>query len=575
MAPSRRGRRRGVIATALRQSIETAANSTPPLSGSNHPSKRSNISLEPGETDDPQIQGLETPARQTYALVLGEEMLVPQTYDPETYDPERRMPWTPEPEPYDPETYAAWGWKQFGDDWYELRKIMLQERNIHLQYDQVYKERQRALRIMEHKIERRPFEPRGGWMWDEGWKRLWARLAKELGIEIPASPTPSKDKDDTDTDLSGYNTYAPTPEPREPTPILDDPWEELELNRRRFHWDEERYQFERIFLKEALIDGARTRHEDEPGDRQAREKREVMESFRYVDPSRFSLEQRRFQDHIDLPKKGWTQEEINAMYDAEAAMYEWRQKNPAPKGSGDFGKAVTPGEGAASDSWLRKHNAAWIRFYGELPLKGSGRFGMAATQEEEDAKEIWRKNIHARVSSRQPREAQAGIIGDASTSEVASNPRISSPRQTNNVLYQTRSGRITKNAPTYAESSPRDRRRRPSEPDMLEELGDNTRAASQRRNRQRKTYKKERASRRLAGELPEYGMLPGQGEAEPLYKATLRQPSNTRRTSTSGPRSGRLSKNPTAVRSEKPQGIVKPRRAGTSRPKRPAKGSKG
>lgn len=99
--------------------------------------------------------------------------------------------------------------------------------------------------------------------------------------------------------------YAPTPEPREPTPLPDDPWEELELDRRRFHWDDERYQFERIFLKEALVDGARTRHEDEPGDRQAREKREVMESFRYVDPTRFSMEQHHFQDHIDLPKKGW------------------------------------------------------------------------------------------------------------------------------------------------------------------------------------------------------------------------------------------------------------------------------
>jgi len=92
----------------------------------------------------------------------------------------------------------------------------------------------------------------------EGWKRLWARLSKELGIESPASPTPSKENDDTDTDLSGYNTYAPTPEPREPTPLSDDHWERLEYDRRRFQWDEKRYQFERIFLKEALIDAARS-----------------------------------------------------------------------------------------------------------------------------------------------------------------------------------------------------------------------------------------------------------------------------------------------------------------------------
>lgn len=55
-------------------------------------------------------------------------------------------------------------------------------------------------------------------MHDAGWKRLWARLSKGLGIpRNPTSPTPSKKDDDSDTDLSGYNTYPPTPESREPT----------------------------------------------------------------------------------------------------------------------------------------------------------------------------------------------------------------------------------------------------------------------------------------------------------------------------------------------------------------------
>jgi len=62
-------------------------------------------------------------------------MLVPQTYDPDTYNPDDRMPWTPEPEPYDPDTYTAWGRKHFGDDWYELRRNMLEETNIYRQYD--------------------------------------------------------------------------------------------------------------------------------------------------------------------------------------------------------------------------------------------------------------------------------------------------------------------------------------------------------------------------------------------------------------------------------------------------------
>jgi hypothetical protein len=46
----------------------------------------------------------------------------------------------------------------------------------------------------------------------------------------------------------------------------DDPWEILELNRKRMHWDEERYQFERVFLKASLIDKARNKREDEEGD---------------------------------------------------------------------------------------------------------------------------------------------------------------------------------------------------------------------------------------------------------------------------------------------------------------------
>lgn len=70
-------------------------------------------------------------------------------------------------------------------------------------------------------------------------------------------------------------------------------------------------------------------------------------------------------------------------------MAEWLQKNPALGGSGDFGEAATADEQAASDSWSQRHSVAFVRFYGELPLKGSGRFGLAATQEEEDAKQIW------------------------------------------------------------------------------------------------------------------------------------------------------------------------------------------
>ncbi|CAJ2508216.1 Uu.00g094020.m01.CDS01 [Anthostomella pinea] len=442
----------------------------------------------------------------------------------------RECPGPPESEPpYDADAYAAWGRERFGEEWYQSRNTMLEERDIY-RYDPVYKERQKALRVMEHKVERRPFEPglRAGGIHDPGWKRLWARLSKDLGIEMHTSPTPSKGSGDSETDLSGYDTYDPTPEPREPTPLPDDPWERPEYDRKGFNYDEERYEFEKIFLNESLIDGARTRRENEPGDRQDRERREAMESYRYVDPVRFSLERRRFQDHIDLPKKGWTHEEINAMYDAEAAMDEWKRKNPAPKGSGEFHKPVTPDERAAEDSWTLTWNAAWIRIYRGLPPKGSGPFGFSATQEEEDASNIWYKNTHARLSGQQQREALPSPIGDASASEVAAQPRVS-PRRTKSPLRQTRGGRIVKEAHTQA--LPPDRGRGPSN------LDSNIRTEPQPRNRQRKTYKKERASRRLAGQLPEYGMLLGRGEAEPLYKVD------------------KLSKRPAAVRSAKPGGV--------------------
>lgn len=107
----------------------------------------------------------------TLVSVLREKMRIPQTCDFDTYDPDKRVAWTPEPEPYDTETYAAWGRKYFGDDWFEQRKTMLEERNIcmEMNIDPVYIERQRALRILEHRVEGRPFKPVSG-VFDEGWK---------------------------------------------------------------------------------------------------------------------------------------------------------------------------------------------------------------------------------------------------------------------------------------------------------------------------------------------------------------------------------------------------------------------
>ncbi|KAI1199060.1 hypothetical protein F5X97DRAFT_137343 [Nemania serpens] len=475
MAPRTRAKRRRNNTSALDPSADAASENANQLS----------IGENTNDGRLPKNGERETLATESYVMVLGEQMLVPQAYDPDTYDPDRRMPYSSEPEPepelYDPETYTSWGRKHFGEEWYALRKTMLEERDIY-QNDPVYSERQRTLRIMEHKAERRPFKPgpRAGEMKDAGWKRMWARLSREPGIEVSRnspSPTPSKDSNDSDTDLSGYSTYPPTPEPREPTPLPDDPWERLEYNRRRFEWDGERYYFERTFLREALIDWTRTRYEDEPGDQQIREKREKKERFRWVDEPRFSLEKRRFEAYIDLPKKGWTAEQIDAAYDADVSLLEWRRKNPEPKGSGPHGQDITPVDKAATDVWLQKLDAARIRVYGELPPKGSGPGGLSATEEERGKMELWRKNTHARVSR----------------------------QKTKGVLRQTHNHRVTKNGPSHASN--------------------NIQTSPQRRNWSRKTYTKERASRRIAKMPPEYGMLVGRGKAEtPVVAKSAKSP---------------------------------------------------
>ncbi|KAI1402765.1 hypothetical protein F4819DRAFT_453317 [Hypoxylon fuscum] len=120
--------------------------------------------------------------------------------------------------------------------------------------------------------------PRFG-LGNESWKRLWLRLSKHFpsvdnrsGAESPIPPR----EPDSNSDISGYSTFSPTPESRDPTPIPDDLWELLELNRRRHDWSEEEYQFERIFCKEAIIDQDRRTREDEEGDRRRREKLEIQ-----------------------------------------------------------------------------------------------------------------------------------------------------------------------------------------------------------------------------------------------------------------------------------------------------------
>ncbi|KAK0618069.1 hypothetical protein B0T17DRAFT_601031 [Bombardia bombarda] len=77
---------------------------------------------------------------------------------------------------------------------------------------------------------------------------------------------------------SALSTFAPTLESREETPAPEDPWERLEFERKRSQYTEEVYQFEKIFLKERLIDQARREREDEGGDKKLRELLDKIQS---------------------------------------------------------------------------------------------------------------------------------------------------------------------------------------------------------------------------------------------------------------------------------------------------------
>lgn len=372
-------------------SVEPPADSAPLLSDSQNPSndrESSNTSHEPD---------------MTICMVAGVWMPVPRTYDPETYDPEGRVQWTPEPEPYDPDTYSAWGRKHFGDDWYEQRRTMLQERNMYAP-GQSYVRRQRDLRVMEHKIEGRPFRPRDGVL-DKGWQRLWARLSKDLpSVETPGTP-PSFQFNDNDNDNDPEPRLPPTPKPRVLTPEPADPWERLEWDRRTFNWDEERYQFGRVFLRECLIDKARTAREDEEGDRRARKEWEAITDLRWKNFDKYASEKAKYERRerdAELRGKGWTQEQIEAADRADAAMWEWRQENPLPRVPSIMSPPLTQEETDAYDAWLPKERAAKLRIYGELPPRTSsptGRQSLLQIQIDKEARDAWRRNIHARVSS--------------------------------------------------------------------------------------------------------------------------------------------------------------------------------
>jgi hypothetical protein len=177
-----------------------------------------------------------------------------------------------------------------------------------------------------------------------------------------------------------------------------------------------------------------------------------------------------------------------------------------------------------------------------------------------------------------------------------SQPRASplrTQKPAKDISRKTRGGRITKNtaqsqsiansgtqprqaAPAPAEAPTPDRRpkRLKQASDIVDEPDDSPQVPRKPRKRQPKVYKQERESRRLAGHLPEFGLLPKRGEPAPPCKPPLRHPSNTRNPNPLGHRSRASSKKkPIAVKGAKPQGISKSGREETNRSKRSKKQS--
>ena len=460
--------------------------------------------------------------------------------------PQGRRPWTPEPEPYDPEKYVAWGRKHYGEDWYEKRKVLFDGQDLLM-----HGMRQRNLRKMEREIEGRPIEPLCGLL-DKGWKQLYAQMSNvlpsvETGSNLASPPPADGDSNDgsEQSNISGYSTYPPTPGESQESPEPEDPWERLEWRRRHWHWTEEEYQYDRYFLKEALIDSARSRREDDERKRRHDEEWGAILRLKWTN----NREYERQKENYNLRIRGWTQEQIDASEREAAARWE-RTKEEREANDAWFRSQRTKEEREASDAWLRRERADLARLLGHQEPDPDPELGIGTKSD-------------APVS---------GSIG-------ISRPRVLPPgpqRPIKDISRKTRSGRIAKNtvqrqsvargdartrqsAPTHAEAPIRNclPKRFKEAPDTQDEpLDSTTQPQHQPRRRRRKAYEKERESRRLRGQSPEFGMLREQ-----------------RKPSSSGSRSSGLSRKPKLVKGAKPQGISKSRKA--DRPKRPAKRSRG
>ncbi|KAI0883514.1 uncharacterized protein GGS22DRAFT_190173 [Annulohypoxylon maeteangense] len=213
---------------------------------------------------------------------------------------------TPSPE-IDPESYATWGREHFGEEWYRQRSIMLNERNIFMSPDPVYKQRQSALRMLERQIEGRTFMlPHGS----DGETRLLPTTSFAT-----ASPSPMR-LDDTSPDTStDTDTASETSSSSSPSPPPPSPHQRLEHYRQRLQWDDLEYHIEAALLEESLIDLTRSKRDDAEGDRRREWELEAMHSMQ-----KESWEYQRQKQRFRLRALGWSPERIEAK---EREDWEW------------------------------------------------------------------------------------------------------------------------------------------------------------------------------------------------------------------------------------------------------------
>jgi hypothetical protein len=431
------------------------------------------------------------------------------------------------------EELMAWARMHYGETWYAQREALDREEREEREILDPGEREKKSLKAAKRWLRLREMQ----WGTDESmlaegttWHEIMAWPADranvmpsvEMGSDAMSSPSTTSGR----SDRTGYSTYPPTPTdfrrqamdgPEGPDPPAEWQWERLEWNAVRLRLSKAQYKENKVEMAAAI----RSSREDEECERRNREEWETISALKRKDQGQYYLRkeqhERRMKD-LDLQQKGWTQEQIDTMHQEEAAARERQRQR-------------------------------WESLLGREP---------------------------------KPSIADGQLEGT-----VVSQPVASPPRQTKNVSRRTRNGnesrplsgegsrktgggRITKYT---AQTQNAVRRSTPSRQLVPIPSKPSTQGRGPNRSKHMPALDEpdtRRRSRRLAKQLPEFGMLPGRYKA-PLSDEILRQPSNARKTSSSAPRNQRLSK-PSQTNTAKPRGISKSRQARTNRPRRSVKG---